>query len=61
MGSIDRSGFVQFETGQLTEKQARGIAAVSYAGEEATVYWHLLDGEAPPHPDGWAMRVPAMT
>jgi hypothetical protein len=48
MGKIDESGFVQFEPGQLTEKKARDIGAVCYAGAEATVQWHLLDGEAPP-------------
>jgi hypothetical protein len=47
-GKIDESGFVQFSPGQLDEKKARDMAAVCYAGAEATVHWHLLDGEAPP-------------
>ena len=49
MGSIDESGFVQFDTSEhLTEKQLADIAATCYAGAEATVHWHLLDGEKPP-------------
>ena len=48
-GKIDGSGFIQFEdTEHLTEKQRLDIGAICYGGAEATVHWHLLDGEAPP-------------
>lgn len=49
LGKIDESGFIQFDAPDLlTEKQARDIAAICYSGAEATVLWHLLDGDAPP-------------
>lgn len=48
LGQIDKSGFIQFDPGQLDERTVRNLAAVGFAGAEATVLWHLLDGEKPP-------------
>lgn len=48
MGAINRSGLVQTESVKLDEKGVMDLAAMGFAGAEATVHWHLLDGEKPP-------------